>query len=140
MSRILPILGRARNPAAGSGGGGGGGGGAPPGWGSVPPLGCWHGIGQPFSFAYNNQGQLIWQPLRDYNNWLGRPANIAKVWGNTTRTGCPNWDAVAGGAGSSDATWAGQLNEVNPNRAFDPAYWPIANPIVIALTAVPWSH
>jgi len=139
MNRILPILGRARNPASG-GGGGGGDGGAPPGWGSVPPLGCWHGIGQPFSFAYNNQGQLIWQPLRDYNAWLRRPANIAKVWGNTTTTGCPNWDAVAGGAGSSDATWAGQLNEVNPNRAFDPTYWPIANPIVIALTAVPWSH
>lgn len=130
----------AGSQSSGGGGSGGGGGTMPVAWGSVPPLGSWHGIGQPFSFAYNNQGQLVWQPLRDYNAWLGRPANIAKVWGNTTRTGCPNWDAVAGGAGSSDATWAGQLNEVNPNRAFDPTYWPIANPIVIALTAVPWSH
>jgi hypothetical protein len=130
------------DPAGSTSGSGGGGSvepqGAPPGWGPRPQLGSWHGIGQPFNFAYNGQGQLVWQPLRDYNEWLGRPANIVKVW--PLMSAATNWDAIAGGAGSSDTTWGGQLNELNPNRAFDPAYWPVANPIVLALTGVPASH
>jgi hypothetical protein len=132
-------------PAGGSGGGGSGssGGGSynwPSGWGPPPPLGSHHGIGQAFNFAYNGQGQLVWQPLRDYNDWLGRPANIVKVWCALNNTAAGNWDGVAGGAGTSYTTWGGQLNELNPNRAFDPTYWPVTAPIVFALTAVPYSH
>ncbi len=110
------------------------------GWGARPPLGSHHGIGQPFNVAYDSQGQLVWYPLRDYNNWLGRPANIIKVWPLMSGSGNDTWDAIAGGAGSSDTTWSGQLNELNPNRAFDPSYWPVSLPIVFALTAVPRSH
>jgi hypothetical protein len=112
----------------------------PAGWPAQPPLRSFHGIGVPFNFYYNEQGQLVWQPLRDYNAWLGRPANICKVWSNWDRAGSATWDDVAGGAGTSDSTWAGQLNELNPNRAFDPNYWPVTDPIVFGLTGVPYSH
>ena len=112
----------------------------PSGWGSRPALGSHHGIGQAFNFSYNSQGELVWQPLRDYNAWLGRPSNIVKVWPNMTSSGIANWDGVAGGAGSSDTTWGGQINELNPNRALDPTYWSVASPVVLALTAVPLSH
>ena len=128
----------------GSPGGGGSGGGSAPswpaGWGERPALGSHHGIGQPFNFAYDNNGNLVWQPLRDYNQWLGRPSNIVKVWPLMSGSGNDTWDAIAGGAGQSDTTWSGQLNELNPNRAFDPAHWPVSKPIVLALTAVPRSH
>ncbi len=132
------------DPAGSTGGTGGGGGGSQPswpaGWGARPALGSHHGIGQAFNFSYNSQGQLVWQPLRDYDAWLGRPSNIVKVWPNMSPSGIADWDGVAGGAGSSDSSWGGQLNELNPTRAFDPTYWPVANPFVLALTAVPLSH
>jgi hypothetical protein len=133
-----------RHEAVPTGGGGGGGGGGtevgwPEGWGARPALGSHHGIGQPFNTSYDNNGNLVWYPRRDYDGWLGRASNIGKVWCNLGN-GSATWDEVAGGAGSSDALWAGQLNETNPNRALDPTWWPREWPFVFALTAVPKSH
>lgn len=138
--RLIPLIYSGATNQGSGGGGGGGGSGFPPSWGSVPPLGSWHGIYQPFNFAYDSQGQLVWQPLRDYNEWLGRPANIVTVGPLMTGSGNDTWDAIAGGAGTSDSTWSGQLDELNPNRAFNPSYWPVSLPIVFPLTGVPRSH
>jgi hypothetical protein len=112
----------------------------PSGWPAQPALGSFHGVGQAFNFSYNSAGELVWQPLRDYDAWLGRPSNICKVWPNFSSAGIGTWDGIAGGSGDADTNWGGQLNEVNPSRAFDPTYWPKASPFVLALGAVPLSH
>lgn len=132
----------------GSGGGSppvSGGGTWPAGWGDRPARGTHLGIGQPFSFSYDGNGNLVWQPLRDYEAWLGRKADIAKVWPNSASTGGAgtgwvDWDAIGGGANAADSFFGGQLDEVNPKRALDPTYWPVTLPVVLALGAVPVSH
>lgn len=108
------------------------------GWPARPELGSFHGIGQPFNISTDSQGNIVWYPLRDYNNWLNRSANIIKVWPNSNNIN--TWDQIAGGIGDNLDIWEGQLNEINPKRAFDPSYWPTNLPVVFALTGVPKSH
>ncbi|MEM4417907.1 MAG: hypothetical protein QXD32_07610, partial [Nitrososphaerota archaeon] len=107
-------------------------------WGSPPPLGSLHGIGQAFNDAGN--GQVATQV---YSSWLGRPANIAGAWALMGQGYNDTWDHIAGGSGNDDTTFAGQLGGLswsNIGRGLTPSYWPVTAPLVLMLSGVPVSH
>ncbi len=104
----------------------------PAGWGPRPPLGSHHGLGQAFNLPNSN-----WQPLTQYNNWLGRPANIAKAWALASGPNMDSWDDVAGGAGDDITVFTGQFNDPNPQACFNNNIWPVNLPVVLACYCVP---
>jgi hypothetical protein len=102
----------------------------PAGW-TVPSLKSYHGIGQ----AFNYWGGLY--VFQRYDQWLGRPTNVATVWAEQN---VPDWDSLAGGAGPDDTTWSGQINMWNITKALDTSLWPADRPVIICITGLPATH
>ncbi|MDW8341673.1 MAG: Ig-like domain-containing protein [Geminicoccaceae bacterium] len=101
----------------------------PAGWGPRPPLGSHLGLGLVVNNPWN--GGIPGQ----FRDWLnGREPNIAAALFAAPAT----WDDVAGGAGTSDTTWAGQLTD--NDRWLRHEWWPRDRPVVIYLVGAPYSH
>lgn len=103
----------------------------PQGWGSMPALKSHFGPG--LLLPDSSYGQQKWNEWINFFN--GRVPDIVAGLGLASTA---TWDDIAGGAGTSDTTFSGQL-------AYYPSYfntqiWPANKPVVLYLVGVPYSH
>ncbi|MCS7050254.1 MAG: hypothetical protein NZL87_01420 [Thermomicrobium sp.] len=103
----------------------------PSGWGQRPQLLSHFGPG--LLLPDSSYGQQMWTQW--INFFGGRVPDVVAGLGIGSQA---TWDDIAGGAGSSDTTFSGQLSNY-PNY-FNPSIWPANKPVVLYLGGVPYSH